>query len=255
MLDSFKLGRVRVISSTLIGSNRILSSLPDEERRAVDAQSEDCELESGAVIHEIGDKLQYVYFPLSSLMSMLSVMEDGSAVEVSSVGREGMAGVQLVLGVDRITGRSICQIPGWARRMPAESFSGLFAKNPTFRFLVQRYMLAVFNVSAQSVACNRLHPLTERCAKWLLSTQDRMGADDFRLTHEFLALMLGVRRPGVSIAAATLQNAGLIAYSRGHVTILDRLGLQAASCECYRVTTQEYERLMQIPIVQPRRNN
>jgi len=243
-----------VISTVIAGSNRILSSLPGEERRAVDAQSENCEFESGAVLHEVGEKLQYVYFPLSSLMSMLSVMENGSAVEVGSVGREGMAGVHMVLSVDRISTRTICQIPGWARRMAADAFGELFANNPTFRRLLQRYTMAVFNVAAQSVACNRLHPLTERCAKWLLNSQDRIGTHEFSLTHEFLAMMLGVRRPGVSIAAATLQNAGLIRYSRGHVTILDRLGLEAASCECHRVTTQEYERLMRIPIVAPSAN-
>ncbi|MDQ6932411.1 MAG: Crp/Fnr family transcriptional regulator [Candidatus Eremiobacteraeota bacterium] len=211
-------------------------------------------MKSGAVIYEVDERLQYVYFPLDSVMSMLSVMENGSAVEVGSVGREGMAGVQMVLGSDQIPGRGICQVPGRAVRMPGKRFTELFVNNLTFRILLQRYTLAVFNVAAQSVACNRLHPLAERCARWLLMTQDRVGKDDFNLTHEFLAMMLGVRRAGVSTAAAMLQTAGYIHYLRGHVTIIDRLGLEGASCECYQAMVQEYERLMHIPIIAPRPN-
>jgi len=229
--------------------NLILSSLPDEERRAVSGRSEECELESGTVLYEVDENLRYVYFPLDSVMSMLSVMENGAAVEVGSVGREGMAGVHMILGSDRLPGRGICQVPGRARRIKAQAFKELFKDHHTLRTSLQRYMLTVFNVAAQSVACNRLHPLAERCARWLLMTHDRVGRDDFSLTHEFLAIMLGVRRPGVSIAAAMLQSAGFIAYARGHVTILNRPGLESASCECYRVMAQEYERIMQMPIM------
>lgn len=243
-----------MIPTVSTASNRILSSLPGEERRAVDAQCEACDMESGAVIYEENERLRYVYFPLDSVMSMLSVMENGSAVEVNSVGREGMAGVQMVLGSDQIPGRGICQVPGRALRMPVKAFTELLANHQTFRILLQRYTLTVFNVAAQSVACNRLHPLAERCARWLLMTQDRVGKNDFSLTHEFLAMMLGVRRAGVSTAAAMLQSAGFIRYVRGNVTVIDRLGLQSASCECYRVTVQEYERLMQLQVLAPRPN-
>ncbi len=165
------------------------------------------------------EDLEYVYFPIDSVTSMLTLMVDGNAVEAGTVGREGMCGAQSAFGSARILERWISQVPGTGVRIRVADFRAQFASNPTLRVVVQRWLHAYMSFLAQSTACNRLHVLVERCARWLLLTHDRVGRDDFPLTQEFLALMLGVRRPGVSVAASTLQNAGFITYSRGHVRI------------------------------------
>jgi CRP-like cAMP-binding protein len=170
-------------------------------------------------------------------------MEEG-AVEVGTIGFEGFAGLPLLLDDDRMPTRAFVQLTGSSFRMQAAIFQQSLDGNPVFERLLNRHSLALFNQAAQSVACNRLHTLESRCARWLLMTHDRMRMEPFTLTHEFLSYMLGVHRPAVTLAAGVLQRAGLIRYTRGKVTVLDRAGLEAVACSCYEVTRKNYERLL-----------
>jgi CRP-like cAMP-binding protein len=179
---------------------------------------------------------------------MVNIMSDGSGVEAGTVGREGLVGLSTAFDSTRMIERWISQVPGRVARMSVLDFRRHIDADETLRILLQRYTLSFMAALSQSVACNRLHVLVERCARWLLLTHDRVGRDEFMLTQEFMAFMLGVRRPGVSVAAAALQQAGFISYARGHVRILDRAGLESASCECYEIQTREYERLFSQPI-------
>ncbi len=180
-------------------------------------------------------KLAHVYFPTTAVLSVLKIMNNGSAVETIAIGREGMASVRTIFGADRVIDKMIVQIPGEAYRMSVARFQEHYARRPTFRALLQDCCLKILDSLSQSIACNRLHHVNERCAKWLLITHDRVAAATFPMTQEFLSMMLGVNRAAVSIAAATLQSAGFIRYSRGKMTILDRAGLERAACECYGV--------------------
>jgi CRP-like cAMP-binding protein len=174
-----------------------------------------------------------VYFPIDAVISVVTVLRDGSQIEVVTVGCEGITGAEALLN-DRLASRlTWCQVAGDAYRISMREFRDLCGREPAFRNLVERYISALLDALAQSIACNRLHYVNERCARWLLMTHDRVGRPQFPLTHEALATMLGVRRAGVSIAAAALQHAGYIRYSRGKVTILERAGLESVACECY----------------------
>ena len=175
---------------------------------------------------------------------MLTVMEDGSAIEVGTVGNEGMVGIPILLGADRIPGQAFMQVPGSATRMTAEDFKRHVTPGTPLHNLLQRYLQALFNQVAQSAACNRLHSLEERFCRWLLMTRDRVPTDEFPMTQEFLSLMLGVHRPSVSEVAGTFQRAGIIRYTRGKMLIVDRSGLEAAACECYEVVKREFDRLL-----------
>jgi CRP-like cAMP-binding protein len=171
-------------------------------------------------------------------------MSDGLAVEAGTVGNEGMVGLPLYLGAETSPHRAFSQVPGEALRMRAGDFTAELARQGPLHAVLKRYNQALINQMAYSVACNRLHSVEERMCRWLLMTQDRVGAEQFPLTQEFLAQMLGVRRPSVTVVAGILQKAGLIVYSRGLITIRDRAGLEAASCECYRVVRDELDRLL-----------
>jgi CRP-like cAMP-binding protein len=183
-----------------------------------------------------------VYFPIDCVVSVVTTMSDGSAIETGTVGREGMCGAQVALGSRDTAGRWFCQIPGLAYRLGAPAFVAQYQRDEDLRAIVGRYLDAVIIVLSQQAACNRLHLVAERCARWLLETHDRVGSDEFPLTHEALATMLGVRRAGVSIAAAALQSAGYISYRRGRFAIRDREGLRSAACECYDATRLAYHR-------------
>jgi CRP-like cAMP-binding protein len=185
-----------------------------------------------------------VYFPHRGVISMLTVMPDGSAVESATVGPEGMAGIPVFLGAEQMASNAFVQVPGEAARIEAGAFRRVIADSPALHRLLLRYTLALMNQMMQSAACNRTHAVEERCARWLLMTQDRVHGDTFPLTQEFLAQMLGVRRPTVSIAAGMLAKAGLISYVRGEMMILDRQALETASCECYRIIADEFEMLI-----------
>lgn len=170
-------------------------------------------------------------------------MQDGNMIEVGTIGREGISAIPLLLGATSTANECYCQVPGLAVKIGATIFQSLKAQTK-FRQLLDRYVQAYVNMLGQLAACNRLHSVYERCARWLLMSQDRVGAPEIRLTHEYLAMMLGTQRSGVTIAAGILQNAGFIKYGRGVITILDRNGLENASCECYDVAREQFGGLL-----------
>ncbi|HTJ28476.1 MAG TPA: Crp/Fnr family transcriptional regulator [Candidatus Limnocylindria bacterium] len=195
-----------------------------------------------ATIYEPGARVDQIYFPIDAVISVVTVLGDGSQIEVVTVGREGLTGAQALLDGTPASSLTWCQVAGEAYRVSFTLFAELCARHRPLRELVERYLSALIDVMAQSIACNRLHYVNERCARWLLMTHDRIGRDDFALTHEVLATMLGVRRAGVSIAAAALQQAGYISYARGRFTIVDPQGLKRAACECYAAINVAFER-------------
>jgi CRP-like cAMP-binding protein len=188
--------------------------------------------------------VEFVYFIESGVGSLVNTMANGQAAEVGTIGNEGVVGLPLLFGDDRAPTSVYVQVPGAGLRMKAALFERELARSPAMRAVMLRYAHAFFNQVAQSAACNHFHSLQQRCARWMLMTHDRMQSDEFLLTQEFLAMMLGVQRTGVSAAASVLQQAGLIRYNRGNVTILDRGGLAARSCECYGVSKREFDRLL-----------
>lgn len=225
-------------------ANSILELIPKEHQQQLLRSSDLVTVKIREVIAKRNEENAFVYFPTTAVFSMMTLMSSGEIVEVGTIGSEGIVGVQLVLG-ERIAFHEIyCQIPGDAVRMSADNFLAIVAASTRLRHLCEQYISGLIDFLAQSVACNGLHTVTERCAKWLLMTHDRVRRDDFQLTHEFLAMMLGVRRPGVSVAASALQHAGYIEYKRGHVFIHDRNGLQDAACECYDVTKTAFQRAL-----------
>ena len=198
----------------------------------------------GETISDAHAPSRHVYFPETAVMSLIIVMKDGATVEAATVGNEGIAGLSAVLGGGTMSSRCLSQISGDAQRLPASALLRAAAESPALDRLLRRYAQAFVNQLAQSVACNRLHSIDQRCARWLLMTHDRIGGGDtFDLTQEFLSYMWGVRREGVSAASRALQHRGIIRYRRGHISVLDRSALERASCECYGETRTDYARL------------
>jgi len=226
--------------------NAILSSLKGKDRALALERGDIVDFKVRQNVYQPEERINEAYFPLGAVLSVVARMKDGAMIEVGTVGREGTSAVPLVMGSDTSANESFCQVPGKAWKMPAETFRALLSKSKVFRELVNRYLQAYVNMLGQLAACNRLHSVHERCARWLLMTQDRVGTDEFLLTHEFLAIMLGSRRSGVTVAAAMLQKAGFIHYSRGTMTIVDRAGLRAATCECYQITVDQFGDLLSI---------
>lgn len=214
--------------------NLLLATLPEEDRELITAESESVRLRLRDVLHEPGGGAEYVYLPSSGVVSLLTVLEDGSAVEIATVGNEGLIDVAAYLGLES-PARWLVQVPGEALRIKASSLRALAEKSGALLSVIHNYMLAMFVLVSQTAACNRKHSVGERCARWLLMTHDRVDGDQFPITHDFLADMLGVRRPSVSIAMGALSRAGLIDYRRGKLTLKDRAGLEKAACTCYRV--------------------
>jgi CRP-like cAMP-binding protein len=196
------------------------------------------------IIYAPNQSIDYVYFPNSGIISLVNITEDGRTIEAAMVGNEGMAGIPVFLGADRMPGQAISQVVGNALRMKADVFKYEVTPDTSLYNLLLRYTQALLNQISQSVACNCLHSVERRCCRWLLMCHDRVRSDQFTLTQELLSQMLGVRRASVSEVAATLQKEGLIRYNRGKITIRDRLGLEATACECYRVVKEEFERLL-----------
>lgn len=214
--------------------NRLLLALAPDELARLLPHLETVTLGIGHVIARANEAVTHAYFPESCVISFVCRMADGTTAEVGTVGDEGVLGLPLHFGANSALSESVVQVPGVARRMPADAFVRLSHELPGLDLEMRHFAHAYITRVSQTAACNRLHPLEQRCARWLLLTHDRVaGADTFSLTHEFLAYMLGVRRAGVTEAAGVLKRSGLIGYSRGRVTILDRAGLEAASCECY----------------------
>ncbi len=229
----------------MIRSNRLLAGLPAADRNRLGPHLEFENVELKQVMFEPGKRIESVYFPGTAVVSMLTTMDDGTAVEIATVGNEGMVGVPLVLGSAFMPVRefSQAQVPGDVVRMDAKIFDEEIAARGPLYDLVQRYVLAFFSQISQQVACNNLHSIEARCCRWMLLTHDRVGTDEFPLTQEFLAEMLGVRRASVTVVAGVLQRAGFIRFRRGRITVVDREGLEASSCECYRITRAEFDRL------------
>lgn len=234
--------------------NKFLDALPDEERRFLLSCIEPVSLEHGQAIISPDEPIPSAYFPTGALLSLVIEMRDGSSVEAGSVGREGLAGIPILLSDEGQTPmRTVAQIPGSALRLPAKVLKEAFARGGELQKLFYRYMHALYIVAAQSAACNRLHHTSERLARWVLMSADGVGSDEeVRLTHEYLSVMLGVRRAGVTEAAVKLQEAGLIRYTRGNIWITDREGLERKACECYGDVKREYERLYARPVAGPK---
>ena len=214
-------------------ANSLLAGLPSKNYQRLLSGLELVELKFGEVLYESGQKIRYVYFPGNSLVSLLTVVDGRMALEVGMVGREGLVGLPLALGADVSPVRALVQGGGMAMRMTSARFAKEIRRSPQLQQGVNRYANALMAQVSQTAACNRFHVVVARLARWLLMTRDRVRSGEFRLTHEFLAHMLGVRRVGVTTAARTLQARKLIDYNRGQIRILDHKGLEAAACECY----------------------
>ena len=224
--------------------NRVLSLLPDQEYQALLPYLEAIETPLHFVLFERDKPINHAYFPLIGEHSVLATMEDGAAIEVGTVGNEGLSTVDLVLGNQTAIETTVCQIPGIALRMPADVFRKMTASDTPLRRIALRYLSAYLSQVSQSVACNRLHDIEQRLARWMLMSHDRMDQDQFQITQEYIAMMLGVHRPSVSLAAAALHRAGLLEYRRGVIKITDREGLENASCECYSIVRKNFEKLL-----------
>ncbi len=224
--------------------NRLLAILPTEEYERLLPHMESIFLPLKQILYEMNEPIEYVYFPKNGIVSLVTIMEDGATAEIATVGNEGMIGVPVFLGADQIPGQAFSQVPGESMRMKAQEFKTFVTPGSPLYKILQRYTQTLFNQIAQSAACNCLHSIEKRFCRWLLMTRDRVQSDEFLLTQEFLAQMLGVRRASVSEVASIFQKAGMISYRRGQMRILDRTALEAASCECYAKVKQEFERLL-----------
>ena len=225
--------------------NSLLASLPQEDYQRVSSQLTWRPLKVRQTLHKNGDPISEIYFPSRSVVSITNAMEDGGIVEVATVGREGLVGIGALLGNSMVSGDAFVQVAGEpAAVMSIDAFRREMERRGPFSEFVTRYSQAFVALLMQSVACNGLHSAEERCCRWLLMTHDRIGQDEFPLTHEFLAIMLGVRRPTVTLVMAELARSGIVSHVRGHVRIVDRKGLEATSCECYRNVLAVFDRLL-----------
>ena len=224
--------------------NRLLDTMDSARLGDLLSHSTIVALDLAQVIHEPNELFQYIYFPTDGVISVLCVMEDGQQAEVSAIGREGLVGSALTLGVDRTPARAIVQIQGAAIRMEAHDFTESVAHDQVLNALLERYIQSLLVHSSQTIACNQLHTIQQRFARWLLQVSDCMNSPQFTLTQEFMSQMLMVRRASVSAVASRMKKAGLIAYNRGKIRVLNRAELEAASCECYQAVEQEYNRLL-----------
>ena len=225
-------------------ANRLLGLLPRADYQRLLPHLQPVPLEYRQSLYEANRPIGFVYFIETGVGSLVNTMANGQASEVGTIGNEGVVGLPLVLGDDRAPTSVYIQVPGAGLRMKATLFKKELARSASMRTVMLHYAHAFFNQVAQSAACNQFHSIQQRCCRWLLMTHDRMHSDEFLLTQEFLAMMLGVQRTGVTAAAGALQRAGLIRYKRGNVTIVDRRGLIRRSCECYGVSKKEFDRLL-----------
>ena len=225
-------------------ANRLLGLLSPRDYERLRPHLYRVALEYRQSLYRAHKPIEFVYFIETGVGSLVNTMANGQAAEVGTIGNEGLVGLPLVFGDDRAPTSVYVQVPGGGLRMRAELFKKEVARSASVRTVMLHYAHAFFNQVAQSAACNHFHSLEQRCCRWMLMTHDRMQSDEFLLTQEFLAMMLGVQRTGVSAAASTLQRAGLIRYKLGNVTIIDRRGLIRRSCECYGVSKNEFDRLL-----------
>jgi len=228
-------------------ANRLLASLAPEDLAALSQDLTAVTLEKGALLYEPGDEIDLIYFPHNAVVSLMTLMQSGEAIESATIGREGAVGFSAGGFPRRSLSRIIVQVAGTASKIPAVRLRAVCQRSEGLRLLIDRHAEALFAHAIQSVACNALHSVEARFCRWLLCCHDRIDADRVGLTQEFLADMLGVQRTTVTVVARTLQAAGLIRYSRGVVDILDRAGLEAITCECYGAVRRNYERLLSQP--------
>jgi CRP-like cAMP-binding protein len=224
--------------------NRLLNLLPTEDYERLRPHLQPVEFEQKHLLYEADQHIEYVHFLETGVASLVNTMKNGDAAEVGTIGNEGMVGLPVVFGDSQAPTSVYMQVAGRGLQMKAKTFWEEMQGSATLRTVMLHYAHAFFNQVAQSAACNTFHDLLRRCCRWLLMTHDRMQRDEFPLTQEFLAMMLGVQRPGVTLAAGELQRIGLIRYTRGHITILDHEALIKRSCECYAVSTREFDRLL-----------
>ena len=232
-------------TKTIPGVNRLLASLPSKDRQHLLAGCQQVELVLGNILSEPGERISSVYFPTDGYISLVTQLDDHAKLEVGLVGDEGMFGTPLVLGVGVSSIHSLVQGAGRAWRIDAAEFLVKLQQSPTLRQVLERYLYVLMSQLAQMAVCTRFHVAEERLARWLLMTADRAHSAKFHITHEFLAYMLGVRRVGITKAAGSLQKQKFISYSRGDITIIDRSGLEAASCDCYQADKETYDRILE----------
>jgi CRP-like cAMP-binding protein len=224
--------------------NRILAALPGEEFQLIRPRLEAVSLTHGEILYHASDPIRHVYFPNDAVISIVVILENGATVEVGPVGNEGMAGFDVVLGANTSFHQVMVQVAGSAVRMSAEVLKKECSQCAPLQAILLRYTMALHIFSSQSIACFRLHTIEERLCRWLLAMDDRAGGGEFELTQEIIAEMLGTQRSGVTLAARALQKAGLIDYTRGRIAILDREGLEEASCECYQVVKEQFDKFL-----------
>jgi CRP-like cAMP-binding protein len=224
--------------------NKLLGALPQTEFERVSAKLELVSLKLGEVLYESGDKLDYVYFPTTSIISLLYIMENGATAEIGVVGNDGVLGIALFMGGDNTPNRAVVQSAGHAVKMPARELKAEFTLGGVFHNLLLRYTQALITQISQTAVCNRLHPIEQQLSRWLLLSHDRLDSDELVMTHDLISNMLGVRREGVTVAAQKLASQALIRNDRGAITVLDRLGIERGVCECYKVVSEEYFRLL-----------
>jgi CRP-like cAMP-binding protein len=232
------------VAKAAIGQNRILARLPEAEAARLAPYLQRVPLVPGRVYQEEGEPAAFAYFPESGLLSLVVRLADGGAVEAASVGPEGMTGLSAFLGSPSAPVQIVAQIAGQAQRLPTARLRRETTNGSALTGMLARYANARFAATAQSVACNRYHTVFQRCARWILTAHDRVSGDEFELTHEFLSMMLGVRRAGVTEAVAALARASLIQAARGRIGVVNRAGLERASCECYAVIQREMEAVL-----------
>jgi len=235
--------------------NRLLATLPSKDHQYVMENCESVELHLAEVISEAGDPIRHVYFPTDSFISLVTPPDSNAGLEVGLVGSEGMVGTPLILGIQETLLCTFVQGAGPAWSMSSERFCDVLKQSSALQTTLNRYLYVLMNQLAQMVTCTRFHVVEARLARWLLMTQDRAHSDHFHITHEFLAFMLGVRRVGVTKAASVLQQHKLIHYSRGNITIIDRVGLQAASCGCYGAAESLYNQMLGVNAIDSRRKS
>jgi len=235
---------VEVSASPAPGQNHLLAALPTEVSDRIFPHLQLVPLPLGKVLYESGDALRHVYFPTDSIISLLYVMEDGASAEISVVGNEGLIGVALFMGGESTPSRAIVQSSGHAYRLSSQKLKDEFNRHGAMLLLMLRYTQSLITQMAQTAVCNRHHSIDQQLCRWLLLSLDRLPSNRLTMTQELIANMLGVRREGVTEAAGKLQKLGVIRYSRGAITVLDRPGLEEMSCECYAVVKAETDRLL-----------
>ena len=233
-----------MLDSTEPRNNFLLAALPDPEWQRWRSFLEKVEMPLGQVLYESGGTLTHVYFPTTAIVSLLYVMENGASAEIAVVGNEGLVGVSLFMGGESTPSRAVVQSAGHGFQLKAQLMKDEFNRAGPVLHLLLRYTQALITQMAQTAACNRHHSLDQQLCRWLLLSLDRLRANELAMTQELIANMLGVRREGVTEAALKLQQAGLISYARGRITVLDRPGLEKRTCECYAVVKREYDRLL-----------